>query len=97
MQRRGIVSDAPPLHCAVIGCGSGFAADIVGQRVDILGKGGATLGRDGACGAGHTSLEAFAHGDVSRFLQFVDLHAEVAGRGPRPLAQVDEVGTLDRD
>lgn len=48
-------------------------------------------------GTRHLAAEGLLHGDIARFLQFIDLHAEISRRSARLFAQIDEVGAFDSD
>ena len=72
-----------------------FGLDVSFQGLHILFEGIDSRTGDATDGAGHLSPESLFDLDIARFLQLVDLNAEVAGRGPRLLPDEDEVGLLD--
>lgn len=53
--------------------------------------------RDAADGAGLFPLESLLHFDVSGLFEFVDLYAQVTGRGPGLFLDVGKFGLVDTD
>lgn len=66
------------------------------QCVDVIFERGLTGRGEGTGGARLFAVEVFHHLNVARLLQFVDLHAQIAGCGTRFFLQVHKFGRFYR-
>ena len=69
-------------------------SQITPQRLHILFKSRNAFRCYRARSTGHLALETLFHLDVTGFLQFIQLHAQVAGRCICPFLDIDKIGTL---
>lgn len=77
--------------------GVGLDVEVGAQGGNVVLKGFEADGGDPAQGAWLLALKGLLDGNIARRGQFVELHTQVARRGPGLLLDVGELGLIDTD